>query len=403
MFKLSAVAATGAAAAAVASATACSDPNTTNQTKVTRPESIPFEGKHQAGVATPQQAHLAVVAFTVPTGLDSDALRKSTSSVFQKWTELGRRLSVGDTSIDSSLISADTSTSRFTLTVGVGARFVELVGGRRPDAMVDLPPFVDEHLEPELSGGDVLVQLCAEDPLYLAGAIRAVRAAASGALESKWQSNGFIGAAAASTGRSPRNLFGQIDGTNNISINQEGDGGPVWISDAEPAWARGGTYMVLRHFGIKLSEWEDTPLEVQEAALGRHKRSGAPIGRLTETDPVDLTARGADGELVIPVNSHIRLSTPTPGAGEEMLRRSYSFTSGQVGAPDEDAGLIFISFQRDPRTSFIPVQQRLAATDALNRFLVPRSSSLFAVLPGAVDGADWLGRTLLTGTGPNEK
>lgn len=402
MFKLSAVAATGAAAAVVASATVGNEPDTVTQPEVTRPESISFDGKHQAGIATPQQAHLTVTVFTVPAGLDGAALRESASLVFRKWTELGRRLSVGDTSADPSLISADTATSRFTLTVGVGARFVELVGGRRPDAMVDLPPFVDEHLEPELSGGDVLVQLCAEDPLYLAGATRAVRAAASGVLESKWQSSGFIGAAAGSTGRSPRNLFGQIDGTNNISINPAGDGGPVWINDAEPAWARGGTYIVLRHFTIQLSDWENTPLEVQEAVLGRHKRSGAPLGRLNETDPVDLTARGADGELVIPVDSHIRLSTPTPGAGEEMLRRSYSFASGQIGTPDEDAGLIFISFQRDPRTSFIPVQQRLAAADALNRFLVPRSSSLFAVLPGAVDKADWLGRTLLTGTDPNE-
>ena len=80
-----------------------------------------------------------------------------------------------------------------------------------------------------------------------------------------------------------------------------------------------------------------------------------------------------------------------------MLRRSYSYTNGQTtSADDEDAGLIFISYQSDPTTSFIPVQQRLAESDALNRFTVATSSALFAILPGVADKNDWYGRRLLS-------
>jgi len=42
------------------------------------------------------------------------------------------------------------------------------------------------------------------------------------------------------------------------------------------------------------------------------------------------------------------------------------------------------------------VQQRLADSDALNRFVIATSSSLFAVFPGVQDSDDWYGRKLLS-------
>jgi deferrochelatase/peroxidase EfeB len=77
-----------------------------------------------------------------------------------------------------------------------------------------------------------------------------------------------------------------------------------------------------------------------------------------------------------------------------MLRRGYSYVDGADELGRLDAGLMFLAFQRDPRTAFVPVQQRLARHDAMNEYVRHTGSALFAVLPGARPGG-WLGQTLL--------
>jgi deferrochelatase/peroxidase EfeB len=90
------------------------------------------------------------------------------------------------------------------------------------------------------------------------------------------------------------------------------------------------------------------------------------LGEQSETDPVDLGAT-RDGELVIPADAHIRLANPHNNDGQGMLRRGYSYSEGVEPESGEiDAGLFFIAFQRSPTRQFIPLQQRLAASDALN-------------------------------------
>jgi deferrochelatase/peroxidase EfeB len=67
-----------------------------------------------------------------------------------------------------------------------------------------------------------------------------------------------------------------------------------------------------------------------------------------------------------------------------LLRRGYSFTDGidpQTG--QLDAGLFFLAYQRDPRRQFIPIQQLLAGSDALNEYIQHVGSAVFAVPPGA--------------------
>jgi len=240
--------------------------------------------------------------------------------------------------------------------------------------------------------------LCSADRIYLAGAVRAVRQSAATALTPRWQFNGFRNADADSASRNGRNLMGQIDGTNNIAASRATEGGAVWVKDAGPRWLVGGSYVAIRRFRMLLGAWEDTPRRTQDRTIGRHLDTGAPIGSHHEQDPVDLDATDASGAPLIPLDAHIRLATPRRGAGEEMLRRSYSYSTGQFDSAmgDEDAGLIFVSYQSDPTSSFIPVQQRLADSDALNRFVIATSSSLFAVFPGVQDSDDWYGRKLLS-------
>ncbi|WP_375384334.1 Dyp-type peroxidase [uncultured Microbacterium sp.] len=356
---------------------------------------VEFTGIHQAGIATPPQQHLVLLAFDVrPAAAPVDI-----AALLREWSSLGRRLAVGDAAdpadIGAASVASGTPPSAFTITVGVGAGLVARLGVTRPEAFVDLPAFPGDALQPGLSGGDLLIQLCADDPLYLAAAARALRSTAVDTAVARWQLSGFRGAAASATNTNPRNLMGQIDGTDNIAVNPQAFEGPAWISDG-PSWAVGGSYLAVRRFRMLLDAWERTPLPQQERAVGRHKATGAPLGEERESDPLDLDAIGRDGQPVIPVDSHVRLAKPVVGAGEEMLRRSYSYSDGQTTTGEEDAGLLFLAYHRDPRTSFIPVQQRLAERDAMGAFTLATASSMFLMLPG-VSGADgWIGQTLFS-------
>ena len=121
--------------------------------------------------------------------------------------------------------------------------------------------------------------------------------------------------------------------------------------------------------------------------FGRKKVSGAPLTGSHEDDPVDLRAE-AGGLPVIPADAHIRLASPAYNSGQRILRRGYSYTDGIDPASGTVAGgLLFVCYQRDPRRQFIPIQRRLAASDALNRHIQHVGSAVFACPPGARPGS----------------
>ncbi|MGP3533632.1 Dyp-type peroxidase [Microbacterium sp. RD1] len=355
------------------------------------PATVDFYGDHQGGIADATPTHAAFIAFDLAPGAGVAVL----TDVFKRWTAMGAALAVGDTGADPTSISAGSDPGLFTLTVGLGSSGLDRLGIARPPALVDLPLFPGDQLDPAASHGDVFVQLCSNDAVYLGGAVRAIRGAAASALVPRWQMNGFRGARAASSATNGRNLMGQIDGTNNIAVSRRSAGPPLWVDASEPSWMTGGTYVAVRRFRMLLNDWESATPDARDRAVGRHIDTGAPLGGSHESDPVDLEATTPSGVPQIPADAHIRLAAPRRDAGEEMLRRSYSYTRGQTAAGEEDAGLLFVSYQHDPRTSFLPVQQRLAESDALNRFTVATSSALFAILPGVSGPDDWFGRALL--------
>jgi Dyp-type peroxidase family len=104
----------------------------------------------------------------------------------------------------------------------------------------------------------------------------------------------------------------------------------VWVGDEGPDWMHGGSYVVLRRIRIALEHWDRRPPEFQEQSVGRHKNSGAPLGRDHEFDPPDLTATRNDGDLLIPESTHIRLATAGSNEGAQILRRPYSSTMGLI-------------------------------------------------------------------------
>ncbi|HTW97661.1 MAG TPA: hypothetical protein VMD59_02730, partial [Acidimicrobiales bacterium] len=83
--------------------------------------------------------------------------------------------------------------------------------------------------------------------------------------------------------------------------------------------------------------------------------------------------------------------------GQMLLRRSYAYDDGletSIKPASLDAGLFFVSYQQNPRLSFIPMFESMSRSDALREYAVHTASAVAAVPPAAVRPGDWIGRQL---------
>ena len=376
-------------------------------------DAVAFTGVHQAGITTPQQDRLHFVAFDVITD-DREALVR----LLKAWTEAARRMTAGRDAGPVGAVAGgpyappdDTGEalglppSGLTVTVGFGPTLFTAGDGtdrfglaaRRPARLTELPPFPGDEIDPAISGGDLCVQACANDPQVAVHAVRNLARIGQGVVSVRWSQLGFGRTSSTSTGQAtPRNLFGMKDGTANLKAeNARALSRFVWVADGDgPDWLTGGSYLVTRRIRMQIETWDRQPLREQERTIGRTKGSGAPLGQSAEFDPVDFGKRAAGG-FAIPRTSHVFLAHPQ-NAATAILRRGYSFVDGSDGLGRLDAGLFFIAFQRDPATGFVQVQENLQH-DALNEYITHTSSAVFACPPGVRDDDDWWGRALFAG------
>jgi deferrochelatase/peroxidase EfeB len=372
-------------------------------------DTVAFHGVHQAGIVTPAQDRLLFASFDVVTE-DRDEL----VAMLRAWTRASARMAdgapVGDGNTDQGAPPDDTGeamglpASALTLTFGFGPTLFARDGvdrfgiaAKRPEALVDLPAFAGDELDPARVGGDLAVQACANDPTVCFHAIRNLVRIGRGVVALRWSQQGFGRTSSTDTTQeTPRNLMGFKDGTNNVVAEDDAAlREHVWVGAGDdPAWMRGGSYLVARRIRMLLEVWDRSTLADQETTIGRVKGSGAPLGEATEHATVDLEAKRA-GKPLIPVDAHIRLAAPSENGGAKLLRRGYSFTDGIDPVTNQlDAGLFFLAYQRDPRTGFVRVQQHLAK-DALNEYIKHVGSAVFAVPPGVRAGGH-IGETLFT-------
>ncbi|MFF3649141.1 Dyp-type peroxidase [Streptomyces sp. NPDC002181] len=378
-----------------------------------RPASVvPFHGPYQAGILTRRQpyAHLAALDL----GAETDRARAA--ALLRAWTGAAERMSRGEPPAGGGPgADGDTGTAlgagpaALTATFGFGAGLFDRLGlaEARPEALAPLPAFTDDRLDPARSGGDLFVQVGADDPFAAVHALRTLQRLARGVARTRWVMSGFTrppGAAPseAASSEAPsgthRNLMGQLDGTANPAPAEDPAGRArilVGGPDA-PAWLTGGSYVVVRRIRMLLDTWEGLPVHHREEAVGRRVADGAPLTGGTERTPVDLDAARPDGIPVIAANAHIRLAAPRTNAGATMLRRGWSYYDGLRPDGTPDAGLLFVAWQADPRTGFVPVQRRLARGDALARYTEHEASALFAV-PGGIAPGEYVGQRLLEG------
>ncbi|MGI4860369.1 MAG: Dyp-type peroxidase, partial [Janthinobacterium lividum] len=240
-----------------------------------------------------------------------------------------------------------------------------------------------------------LIQGCANDAQVAFHAVRQLARMGYGVAQMRWGQAGFLSGPREQT---PRNLMGFKDGTNNPSIAKPALMDKfVWAGASDAPWMQGGTYTVVRRIRITLEHWDQMERGFQEQVVGRQKYSGAPLGKTQEFEPLDLDAADKDGNPVTPESAHVRLSNESQNNGAQILRRSYSYNDStdfyvERWPPwrqetEYDAGLIFIAHQSDPRTGFIPINDKLAKFDMMNQFTTHVGGGLFACPPGAREGS----------------
>ncbi len=374
----------------------------------------PFWGKHQGGITTPAQSHTYFAALDLAaTGRDQvvDLLRAWTTAAAamtagQPAKPLGQDLAVPGADTGESL---DLPPGRLTITFGFGAGLFAEDGrdrfglaGRRPEALVELPRFAGDQLAETRSGGDLSLQACADDPQIAFHAVRQLTRLAYGAAKVRWAQTGFLPGYPAT--ETPRNLMGFRDGTNNPAADDpETMAKLVWVGGEGPAWMHGGSYLVVRRIRIAIEHWDRMKVAFQEETVGRHKYSGAPIGMKNEHDPLGLDRLDADGNPVIAENAHVRLAAAASNDGAQILRRPYSYNDGVNFTAERwppwrqgmeyDAGLFFLCYQRDPRTGFVKIFERMAKFDMMNQFVTHTGGGLFAC-PGGVARGEFIGQRL---------
>ena len=365
-------------------------------------QTVEFRGEHQSGILTPAQQQMLMVAFDMV-----GTRREDLVALLEKWTLAAERMQAGepvntpkardDVPPDDTGEALGLEAARLTITFGFGASlFKESFGleQRCPEPLQQgIPRMAAEKIEDERSHGDLVIQICAEDPMVVLHAMHQFKRLAFGTAVVRWMQVGYGRTASTSTEQeTPRNLFGFKDGTANIKAEDSAAelNEHLWIQsgDESGAWAAGGTYLCVRKIHMMMEVWDELILSEQQRIIGREKIEGGPMSGGSEFEAPDFNHGGID------VHSHLSTVHPAHNNGVRMLRRGYNYTEGLTELGRLQAGLFFIAYLRDPRTHFIPVLSRMSE-DLLTEYLQHIATGLYLVPPGIREGDSYVGQRLL--------
>lgn len=384
----------GAAGWAIGSS---SDPDTVDLTR-----SYPFYGqRHQGGIATPPQRHCMFATFRFGAGATPQTLQvllarwSATIAVLQSGRTIGEVQPSSPVQRPRDTGEAfGLSPASLTVTLGLGPSvFGERFGLARfkPALFADLPPLNGDLLDPRMTGGDLSLHACADDPQVCYHAVRNLARVGRDVVTPFWTVLGFGRASAGPGQQTPRNLLGFKDGTRNVTTDEQ-YARWVWIDRSDQPWLDGGSYQVVRKIRMLLETWDADFIEDQQTIFGRDKAEGAPLTGEKELDPPDFAAVDAEGKPVIDPLSHIALVAHENNDGVMIHRRGYNYTDGLAADGQLDAGLLFVSYQNDP-SHFTRLQNRLGAYDLLNEYIRHIGSAVF-VAPPAPEEGHYIGEAL---------
>jgi deferrochelatase/peroxidase EfeB len=376
-------------------------------------EAESFDGVHQAGILTPRQAQATFVALdsVAPEAVVLQEALQALSVRARQLTTGGATpaltsarppsmLEPGGPPVDSGILGPVNAPDALTVTIAFGSSLFDErydLAALRPSELISMPTFPIDELDPARSHGDILVQICAHQRDTVTHTLRELLRTVRGALVPRWRIDGFRGAARGPTTRShPRNLFAFRDGTANPSTEDARlMSRLVWVDAGEPAWARGGTFIVLRTIRMHVEFWDRVGLDEQERMIGRVRGSGAPLGGTKEFENprYELDPKGER----IPLNAHIRSANPRTAdtADQRILRRGYNYDRGFDKAGALDQGLVFVAFNQSPRRQFQTIQERLLQEPMID-YITPVGGGYFFAPPAAASDSDWVGSGLFS-------
>ena len=359
-----------------------------------------FFGATQAGITTAQQEFGVVVVLDV-----IDTNRNDLRELFRELTSEIENLTQAKKipsrpgrfpPTDNLIYVPNPNPENLTITVGVGASLFDKrfgLANKKPKELIPMPRFFNDRLQPGLSHGDVVLQICSDTQETTLRALRLLMKKTRKHLTLRWMVDGFAKPNTLPTGRtSTRNLLGFKDGTANIAGQPELVQRNVWINNND--WTKNGTFMAVRTIRMMVEHWDRTSLNEQEAIFGRKKDTGAPIGQSKESDIPIFHPAPVTGQ--IPMDAHVRLANPRTKQTEKslILRRGYNYANGFDDAGQLDQGLLFISYQNSLENGFTAVQKRLDG-EPLEEYIRPIGGGFFFMFPGVKNSSDYFGKGLL--------
>ena len=162
---------------------------------------VPFRGQHQAGIITPAQDRLHFVALDLTTN-DPAQVR----ALLRKWTAAAERMVAGAETTPGGAVNlnpdappTDTgealglAAASLTLTFGVGASLFDKLGlgALKPPGWPSCPGSPCDQIDPALSGGDLCIQACADDPQVAVHAVRNLVRMGFGTTAVRWSQLGL--------------------------------------------------------------------------------------------------------------------------------------------------------------------------------------------------------------------
>ena len=368
----------GVASSSVALAACTREGEGSSEAATLHSATIAFDGAHQSGVATATQANLNLVGFNLKDGVDADGIR----NLMQLWTEDARELAAGRNPLSSLEPEMVERPANLTITCGFGERVFDIAAsGAKPQWLHDIPDMPREQLSDDWAQTDLVLQICSDDAVVCAWATRHMTRAGMDYVRTAWVQQGFMNAyGSIPEGHTPRNLFGQVDGTVNPRSDDE-FADQVFTDD-------GSSSLVVRRIAMDLDDWERLDRTSREEAVGRRLSDGAPLTGDNEFDAPDLDARDEYGLPVIDMNSHMaRAMPPADHPEQKFLRRPYNYNLPPEPGSEQlsNAGLVFLAYQKDPDVQFTPVLRRLLEADRLNEWTTHIGSAVYWIPPGTAE------------------
>jgi deferrochelatase/peroxidase EfeB len=357
---------------------------------------VPFHGPWKAGIVNPPPPAACFVSFNV-----TAANRGELIDLLQTLSARARFLAEGglppepgpvEPPSDSGTLGPEVPADGLTITVGFGSSLFDDrfgIADRKPNHLTTMTSFPNDSLDPNLCGGDLLLQICAGRPDTAIHALRDIAKHTRGGMQILWRMDGFV--SPARPAGVPRNHFGFMDGIANPNVTDPAVANRLlWVSQGtgEPDWAAGGSYHVCRIIRMLIEFWDRVSLNEQQTMIGRYRASGNVLGTGSLTAVPDF-ASDPKGKT-IPLTAHIRLANPRTKASEDsrIFRRGYNYDNGVDLAGNLNMGLIFNCFQQNLVGQFIANQTRLIGEPMVD-YISPIGGGYFFALPGVRDSSDW--------------